>query len=108
KGIPFAGYRVLMHVRDGVVTALNGRVAHIDNLSTAHSGDEKSAQVSAQRALGVTDLLQSYPAELVIIPDGSEYHLVYKVRIDGYTGTKGMTQSPQVVMKNVFVDAHTG
>src|SRR5690606_39823721 len=36
KGIPVDGYRVLMHVHDGVVTALNGRVAQIDNLSTAH------------------------------------------------------------------------
>lgn len=105
KGIKVDGGLVLMHIKNGIVTSINGTIATQKELNIQAKIDGTAATATALKQLNVVKQLASYNPELVIAPiyNGHirTFKLAYKVRIDG--------QSPmKIVMANVYVDASSG
>src|SRR6478609_4531406 len=97
---------MMVHIKNGIVNSVNGRVAQINILNTTVAIDKQSAAAMAKNDLEIVKQMREYPAELLIANVGSsklpQYALTYKVRIDGKT-SKG-----KIVMMHVFVDAQSG
>lgn len=106
RDIKVEGGMVLVHTRSGNLESVNGNVAPITDLSTTAAIGEDKALSVARGKLGVTSLLNTYPASLSIIPLNSktkqDVALAFKVRVDGRTADGA------VVMQNIFVDAGSG
>lgn len=103
RGIPIEGAITSAHFRNGKSEFLNGHAAQSLHLGTTPAMSGSEAEGIAKQHLHVTELLNSYPVELVIarVPpmQESNYKLMYKVRIDS-------KESGQ--MNHVYVDANTG
>jgi Zn-dependent metalloprotease len=97
---------IMVHIKNGIVNSINGRIAQINAVNTAAGIDKQSAVAMAKSDLDIIKQIRQYPAELLIANVGSskspQYGLTYKVRMDGKT-SKG-----KVVMMQVFVDAQSG
>lgn len=103
KGVPINGNIIMMHSKEGIVNTINGRINNFKEIETTPIITIEKAVENAKTNLKVTDLINEYPVEKVIINvpknDGFETKLAYKVRIDSW--------SP-FLMYNVLVDANTG
>lgn len=105
QGVRVEGGQVLMHLKDGAVTSVNGRMAPIAALDVKPVLDKEEAMASAKSALGVYNEIRRYPVELCIATaqkEGADYALAYKVRLDGEN------KEGKLVMENVYIDAKTG
>ena len=107
RGVMVDGGQILVHAAKGVINSINGKVAQLGNMAVQSSISKEDALSYAKNTLGVSKLMNQYPASLVIAPvaiagKNKEYALVYKVRVDG-RNVEG-----KIVMNNVFVDAGTG
>jgi Zn-dependent metalloprotease len=105
-GIKVENGMIMVHIKNGTVNSINGRIAPINTINTVAAIDKQSAVTMAKSNLDIVKQMRQYPAELLIANVGSSkaprYELTYKVRMDGKT-SKG-----KVVMMHVFVDAQTG
>lgn len=103
NNIPVDGAMILLHFKNGKPTSINGQIADIKNLETNAVISSAKALEIAKQFTKVTELISSYPIELLItqIPseNGFTQKLAYKVRIDA---------SKPFTMCNVFVDAING
>jgi len=106
KGIPVDGGIVLVHVKNGLVTSLNGTIATGADIAIKQVISEDIALASAKKELNVVTSLKSYSPELVIAPYNQNrnraYTLAYKVRVDG------KTSAGKVMMYHVYINAATG
>lgn len=100
------GGTMLVHVKDGKITSMNGRIAAIAQMSTNPALSADEAIGVARRTLEVVTLIRQHPEELLVaaVPsdNGETYALAYKVRVDG------RTLHGKIQMANVYVDAQTG
>ncbi|CAI8306142.1 MAG: Bacillolysin [Flavobacteriaceae bacterium] len=103
KGVPVYGGILMVHIKDGIVSSINGKILEVENFDIQILFTKEQALIKAKTSLEVTDLINEYPVETIIYwkPDADDYKakLAYKVRIDSY--------SP-FLMYNVLVDATTG
>lgn len=104
KGIPLEGCNVLVHVKDGAVVSMNGKVGEFTDLGTHPAIATEQSFAIAKEFLKVgSDVKSLYPIELVIVRNEKEgvadFKLAYKVRVDALQ---------QAIMCHVFVDASTG
>lgn len=106
NGVPVESRRILMHLKEGAATSINGNVAKIADLQIQKGISEAEALNIAQQDLQVNVLLRNYPITLAIVKNPNDasnaYTAAYKVRIDG------KNKDNKVVMINVFVDAQSG
>ena len=97
------GSIVMLHLKNGKPNSFNGKIAAIQNLETTALIDADKALQTAKQITKVTNLINTYPIELLIaqIPSKNSFtqKLVFKVRIDA---------NKPFTMCNVFVDAITG
>lgn len=99
-GLPVKDHLLLVHARNGRVTAINGHLARIEAGAwpVAISGAEAVALAQAHEH--VTTLLNEWPASLLILhTDSLGYRMAYKTRIDAINPLK---------MREVYVGASTG
>jgi Zn-dependent metalloprotease len=103
KGIPIDGCVVMTHLKDGETKSVNGQVAEFSAIDINSTITPERAEELSKEYLKVTNLLNTYPIELLIaripIADSVNYILAYKVRIDA---------SQPFLMRNVYVNAKTG
>ncbi len=106
KGIKVDGGLVLMHLKNGFVTSINGTISSASNIATHVKVDAAKAKAIAIADLKVVKEINQYPAELVLAPvykqGARTYQLTYKARVDGRTTEK------KIAMYNVYIDANTG
>lgn len=108
KGIPVQDGMVLVHLKDGLVTAANGVVLPVpdDYALPANRISAEQAIATAEKVLNVTTLFNQYPAELVITKNTAEsesgFVTAWRVRIDGRDG------DGKVKMNKVFINAENG
>ncbi len=97
---------LLVHVRNGMVTSMNGRVAPIAKLSVTNTISADEAVSAARRHLEIVRIIRQHPETLLItsVPaaEGAQYALAYKVRVDG------RTLYGKVKMAHVYIDAQRG
>jgi len=106
QGIKIDGGIVLVHIKNGLVTSLNGTIATAADIAVKSVIAEDAALGIAKKELNVISTIKSYPVELVIAPSYENkrrsFVLAYKVRVDGKTADK------RVLMYNVYVNAVNG
>lgn len=104
NGIPLEACNVLVHVKDGKVVSMNGKVGEFTELTTQPGISKEGSFTIAKEFLKVgPDVESLYPIELVILRNEkkgvADFKLAYKVRVDALK---------QAIMCYVYVDAHTG
>jgi Zn-dependent metalloprotease len=104
KGIPLDGCNVLVHVKDGKVVSMNGKIGEFTELATQPGISKKRSFTIAKEFLKVgADVRSLYPIELVIVRNEkggvADFKLAYKVRVDALQ---------QAIMCYVYVEASTG
>ncbi len=104
KGIPLDACIILVHVKDGEVVSMNGKVGEFSELNTRPSISKERSFTIAKEFLNIdADVKSLYPIELVIMRNEKEgvadFKIAYKVRVDALK---------QSVMCYVYVDANTG
>ncbi|MFZ4400931.1 MAG: CUB domain-containing protein [Bacteroidales bacterium] len=103
KGYLVEGSIIMLHSKNGIVQNLNGQIADFANIETQINISTEKALETAKSYLKVTNLLNEYPVETVIIRiknnEGFNTKLVHKVRIDSYFPFN---------MCNIYIDANNG
>ncbi|MFZ4412009.1 MAG: CUB domain-containing protein [Bacteroidales bacterium] len=103
KGYLVEGNLIMLHSKNGIVHNINGQIADFANIETQINISPEKALETAKSYLKVTNLINEYPVETVIIRiknnEGFITKLSQKVRIDSY--------SP-FIMCNVYIDAKNG
>lgn len=103
KGFLVEGNLVMLHLKNGKLTLINGQIAEFENIETTQTLKGEQAFTNAKNYLKVTELINNYPVETVItrIPseNGTITKLAQKVRIDSYN---------PFTMCYVYIDATTG
>lgn len=103
NGIPIEGNIIMLHSKNGIASSINGQVTNLLTLETIKLITDKDASTIAKNYVKVTNLINEYPIETVIISlpqqSGTSCKFAYKVRIDSY--------SP-LIMCYVYVDAKNG
>ena len=103
KGVLIEGAILMLHAKNGIVYASNGKIAKFDKVEVVSNISSENAVIIAKEHLKVTDLINTYPVETIIakIPNGVsfDYKFVQKVRIDS---------ANPFIMANVYIDANNG
>lgn len=108
KDIPVQDAVVLMHLKDGMVTSVNGVVLPIpDELPIPTNLIPTESAISvAEKAMAVTQLLHSFQPQLVMmknkVGESSAYVVAWNVRING------KNKDGLLKMDRVFINAQTG
>lgn len=108
KGIPVQDGLVLAHIKNGLVTSVNGTILAIPDefpMPAQRITAEKALAI-AQKVMGVSGLIKKYPAELVMMKnktgENSAFVLAWKVRVDG------KNEDGKISMDRVYLNAATG
>jgi Zn-dependent metalloprotease len=103
KGIPIDGGILMVHIKNNIVSSINGRVLRFDDIDLSVNISKENALEIAKLDLKVTNLTQEYPVETLIRSKNNkgenEVQLVHKVKIISFT--------PMLAF-DVFIDAKTG
>ena len=103
KGLSIEGAILMLHAKNGIVYASNGQIAQFDKIEIVSNFSSDKAFEIAKEHLKVSELMNTYPVEVIIakIPNGVsfDYKFVQKVRIDS---------ANPFVMANVYIDASNG
>lgn len=101
NNIPIDAYNIFVHLKDGKVVFINGKVAEFSEVETQTTiASEKTFEIAKVFLKVEGSLLNQYPIETVIAQTKNfEYKLTYKVRIDA---------ANPLMMCYVYVDAITG
>lgn len=103
KGFNVDNCLIMTHSKNGVINSINGRVFNFEKLSTEISISKEEALSKAKQYLQVTDLINEYPIETLIIQQENgkkiETFLAHKVRIDSWSPFE---------MCYVYIDVNNG
>lgn len=108
KGIPVQDAVILMHLKNGMVTSVNGVILPVPDEfpMPANPLSAESAISTAQKLMAVTQLLHPFQPQLVMMKnkagESKAYVLAWNVRIDG------KDKDGLLKMNRVFVNAQTG
>lgn len=103
KGFAVDGKLIMLHSKNGKLTSINGNIAKINNIETQVSISNEQAKTKAKQHLKVTDLINDYPVETVVVTipneNGAITKLAKKVRIDSWQPFE---------MCYIYIDVQTG
>ena len=63
KGVPVYGGELTLHIKDGIVSYINGRILEVEDLDIQNSFTKEQALEKAKISLEATDLINTYPIE---------------------------------------------